>query len=120
MTSPSVKWRIYYANSHTADSADFDPQQAESFGVVAVVFPDEEVGRVVMHGWDWYYYRTDHGQWWGSDIHGLLDGLLHNLPITAVKQGRNVDNKTFRKIMHLAANDPDFPKKSGRRPLETP
>lgn len=116
----AVAWRIYYADGSTFDSTMGSPVQAPSFGVIAIPFPDEMVGRVVMHGWDWYYWRLDHWQWWGSDIHGLLDNLLHNAPITAVKQGRNIHNKEFAEIFGRASKDPDFPIKSAERKGEHP
>lgn len=114
------EWRIYYDDGSTFDDSQGTPEAAPAFGVLFIVFPDREVGRVVMRGWDWYYFDAETRQWWGSDIHGLLDGLLHDLPRKAYKQGRNVDNKRFRDIMKRAMNDADFPVKSAKRHGEHP
>ncbi len=73
-----------------------------------------------MHGWDWYYWDVISKQWWGSDIHGLLDRLLHNLPTKAVKQGRNVSNAVYREVMGRADKDLNFPLKSGKITGESP
>ncbi len=113
-------WKIFYSDSSTFDSLQGEPRDAPSYGFVCAVYADEVVGRVIMHGWDWYYWRTDHEQWWGSDIHGLLDNLLHNQPITAIKQGRNIHNTEYKKIWALMINDPDFPVKSGQKRGENP
>lgn len=118
--SHATEWRIYYDNGTTCDSRSRDPESAPSFGVVVIAFPDPVVGRVLMHGWDWYYWVPTEGQWWGSDIHGLLDRLLHNLPLQAVKQGRNVSNLQYAEIMGRARDDPDFPVKSAERAGEHP
>ena len=115
-----LKWRIYYDDETTFDNTQGAPKAAPSFGVIAIPQPDPEVGRVVMHKWDWYYWRLDWKQWWGSDLQGLLDNLLHNMPITAIKQGRNVHNTVFRDIWARVIADPDFPIKSGQRIGEQP
>ena len=115
-----ANWRIYYSDGSTFDDSQGTPEDAPSFGVIAIPFPGPEVGRVIMNGWDWYYWRADHEQWWGSDIHGLLDSLLHNLPITAIKQGRNISNLEFAAVLERAISDPDFPRKSAKRRRESP
>lgn len=49
------------------------PEEAPASGVICIPYPDELVGRVIMHGWDWYYYHFKHHQWWGSDEYGMLE-----------------------------------------------
>lgn len=113
-------WRIYYEGGSTFDSRDGEPHDAPSFGVVAVVMPDQQVGRLILHGFNWYYWETRTRQWWGSDETGVHDGLLSNLPRTAYKLGRSVAASEFSAIMESARNDPDFPPKSGQRREERP
>lgn len=115
-----IKWRIYYANGDTFDNSRGEKKDAPPFGVVCIVYPDDLVGRVIMHGFDWYYWVPGHEQWWGSDIYGVLDRLLHNLPLYALKQGRSVSNQEYSSIMTTADKDPDFPPKSGKRAGEQP
>lgn len=114
----SVEWRIYYSNFTTFDSTQGKPEDAPSFGVICIVFPDDIVGRQIMHRWDWYYYHSVDCKWWGCDLTGLLDVLLHNLPFSALKQGRNVSNQDYAIIMGMADKDPDFPPRSGSVPIE--
>ena len=113
-------WRIYYSDGATFSSVDGEPTDAPAFGVICVVFPDADVGRIVMHGWDWYYYVPEDKNWWGSDIHGLLDRLLHGLPLVGVKQGRSVATPTYKSIFKTASLDPDFPVKTSIKKGERP
>lgn len=116
-----MDWRIYYDDGSTFDSGQGTPQDAPALGVICIVYPDELVGRVIMHRFDWYYWvADDEQQWWGSDIHGLTDRLIHNLPTEAVKEGRSVSHRYFREIITKADKDPDFPPKSGKNIGEKP
>jgi hypothetical protein len=115
-----VKWRIYYDDGSAFDSSMGEPEDAPSFGILCIVFPDRDVGRMVMQGWDWYYYHGEEETWWGADIHGLLDNLLHNKPVRAVKQGRNTTSRNYHETLDRAVNDPDFPVKGARAKRERP
>ena len=115
-----ITWRIYYDDGSVFDSSNGEPEDAPSFGVLCIVFPDNDHGRLVMQGWDWLYYHEVEGNWWGADIHGLLDGLLHNKPIRAVKQGRNAPALVWREVLNRATNDLDFPIKSASSKRERP
>lgn len=113
-------WRIYYADGSTFDSNMGSPEDAPSYGILCIVFSDEDHGRLVMQGWDWYFYHDEEKNWWGADIHGLLDQMLHNLPVRALKQGRNSPARVWRETLHRATNDPDFPPKSATCRRERP
>ena len=114
-----MRWRIYYGDGSTFDDTAGEPNDAPAHGVVAVVYPDLEVGRFVLHQWDWYYCKN--GEWWGSDTFGLLDQMMHFAPqITAIKQGRTFTNPEYRTVLGRAIGDPDFPPKSARTRGETP
>ena len=115
----TIRWRIYYDDGSTFDSQG-GCEDAPPFGVICIIYPDDLVGRKIMHGWDWYYWVPEAGQWWGSDIYGVLDRLLHNLPLRALKQGRNASNERYRQIMAAADKDPDFPPRSGKLAGERP
>lgn len=106
----SLAWRIYYDNGSTYDSKMGNPEDAPSHGVLVVTVADKDYGRLVLNGWDWYYF--DGTEWWGADVHGLLDRLLHNLPTRAVKQGRMCPSETWRDVLDKAVTDPEFPQKS--------
>jgi hypothetical protein len=115
-----MKWRIYYDDGSMFDSGQGGPEDAPGHGVVCIVQPDEEIGRTIMQGWDWYYFHEGDGNWWGCDIHGLTDRLTHRLPVRAVCEGRTVATERFRQILRLADLDEDFPRKSAKRKLERP
>lgn len=114
------KWRIYYWDESTFDDTMGTPEEAPSFGIICIVQPNDYTGRTVVSGYDWYYFNIDEKEWWQSDIHGLLDNLLHNFPIKAVKQGRNAPDPLYKSIMSRAILDPDFPKKSANMKRELP
>lgn len=115
-----IHWRIYYSDGSTFDSNQGRCEDAPPFGIICIIYPNDLVGRIIMHGWDWYYWVPEDGQWWGSDIYGVLDRLLHNLPLRALKQGRNVSSKRYGQIMTSADKDPDFPPRSGKLAGERP
>jgi len=115
-----VDWRIYYSDGSTFDSSMGDPGDVPAYGVICIPQPDEMVGRVIMHGWDWYYYVPEDKQWWGSDVFGVIDRLCHRLSVVALLQGRNLSNKDFASVMGRADKDPDFPPKSGKVHGESP
>ena len=108
-----IEWRIYYDDLTTFDSTQGTPEEAPSHGIICIVQPDESGGRMVLCGWDWYYYNPEGGSFWGSDVHGLLDRLLHNIPTRAVKIGRMVTSEKFHAIRNKALVDEDFPPRSG-------
>lgn len=105
-----VLWRIYYADGSIFDSTMGEPEDAPGHGIVAVVDRNEQLGRVVLSGWDWMYY--DGAEWYGADLHGMLDRLLHRLTTRAVLQGRMVNQSQWEDIMDRAVTDPDFPIRS--------
>lgn len=109
-----MTWRIYYDDGSTFDSTMGTPVEAPGLGVQAIVQPDERVGRVLLTRFDWYYWRVDLGEWWASDLFGLLDQLTSDRDgrVQAVKAGRNA--VAYDDILKRAMDDPDFPPKSAR------
>lgn len=97
----SLMWRIYYDSGEVFSSTDGEPEDAPSFGVIAIV----NIGKHIQNRYDWYYWQAEENQWWGSDIHGLLDQLLHNKPIKAIKQGRNTEDTLYAEIISRATKD---------------
>lgn len=118
------KWKIFYSDESTFSSEEGSPLEAPSFGILVIVQSDsgevDSVGREVLNRWDWYFYEPTRGEWWGCDLQGLLDRLLHNLPTVAVKQGRSVHNSLYKKVVNKATKDPDFPIRSGSKFTERP
>ena len=105
-----IDWRIFYSDRTVFDSSMGEPEDAPPHGIIAVVQADRDCGRFVLNGWDWYYF--DGTEWWGADLLGLLDRLMHNLPTRGVKQGRMASTDVWQEMMDRAVTDPDFPKKT--------
>jgi len=105
-----IDWRIYYSDGTFFDSSMGEPKDAPPHGVIVIVERDPVMGRAIISGWNWYYHTGE--AWWGSDVHGLLDRLMHNLPTQAVKQGRMATTDIWRDTIDRAVLDEDFPLKS--------
>ncbi len=106
----NYKWRIYYADGSTFDDTMGEAHEAPPFGFIAALGYDEQGERYMMQMWDHYCYDIASNQWWGCDIHGLIDRLSRNL-VYAYKQGRTITKKEFSDIVTRAHKDPDFPQK---------
>ena len=113
-----MKWRVYFDDGMTFDSSDGEPCDVPGHGILAIVEADDTHGRVVLNGWNWYYH--DGENWWGCDVHGLLDRLTARLPTYAVSQGRMAPKYVFEDTLDRAVTDPDFPIKSGPHPKDRP
>ena len=68
-----ITHRVYYADETTADSNTYTLEELPCRDVIAIVIPDEEVGRFVVSRWDFYYYEGD--TWFGCGQFGLWDYL---------------------------------------------
>lgn len=110
-----LEWRIYYADGSTFDSGQGDAHESPfERGVIAIVYPDSDIGRRVLSSFDDYYYRADQGLWYGCDAWATKWYLIrHAYVITAVRPGETLPTDQYRQIFNCAANDPDFPRKSG-------
>lgn len=109
-------YRVYYDNGTTFDD---DPAQAPGVGVLAIVQPDPDHGRIVLSRWDFYCWHPggQHGQWFGHDQFGLFDCLTQP-GWRRVIFGRTVSTARFRAIHQAAEDDPDFPARSAVTPRE--
>ena len=115
-----LTWRIYYADGSTFSSDDGTPHEAPGLGALIIVQCDKATGRMIMQGWDFFYWVPSENQWWGSDMLGVLDRLTHRLEVEALLWGRMVSRIEWGNTMKGAKDDPDFPIKSGTRPGESP
>ena len=112
-----MRWRIYYGDGSTFDNTMGTPEAAPPTNVQVIVAYSPENGRELFHKWDWYFYKNG---WWGCDIHGLLDKLMHERGIITVKQGRTISLQIYKMLVKQATDDPDFPPKSADIPLDAP
>lgn len=113
-----VLWRIYYDDGSVFDSTMGEPEDAYGHGIIAITEASEDLGRVILNGWNWYYY--DGKNWWGADVHGLLDRLCAHLPVYAVCQGRMTSSDNWKDTLDRAVTDPDFSPKSAVSHHERP
>ncbi|NIQ01597.1 MAG: hypothetical protein GWM98_15430 [Nitrospinaceae bacterium] len=110
-----MDWRIYYGDGGTFSSDDGPPWEAPPHNVMAVAQKDARLGRAVYNQWDWYFYSDEIGGWYGADLFGIIDQVMHNCNrIRAVIQGRVTTSERFTKILDQARNDPDLPRKSAK------
>ena len=115
-----MDWKIYYGDGSVFSSNDGKPYEAPPHNVMVVSQKDNNVGRAVYNQWDWYFYSDEIGGWFGADLFGVIDQVMHNCDkICAVIQGRVTTNEKFQEIYKFARNDPDMPKKSANNKRET-
>lgn len=106
-----MNWRVYFGDGSTV--ADVDPWTVPGLDVQAIVQADEDVGRYVLHGHDFYWWEPEEGQWFGGDHFGLWDYLARPGPRKVVF-ARSLSNVAYKAILSRALSDPGFPVKSAR------
>ena len=93
-------WIIFYDNGATFCDKDGEPELAPDRGVVCIA---DRSQKGTVHKFDWYYWRTDIREWWGSDLHGLLYQLRQRaVVISKVLEGAMVSNSFYQKCMARA------------------
>ena len=103
-----VAWRIYYDDFSTFDSTQGAPEDAPPYGVLHIVFYDDDDRRLILSKFDFYYHKA--GQWWGSDLTGMIDQFTaFPNECRALKVGRTVPTEVWRETHLNAAHDKDFP-----------
>jgi hypothetical protein len=106
-----MQFKIYYENGTTFSSES--PTELNPFGVIAIAQINPKKGREILDGTDYYYLRNK--IWYGCDLHGLLDQIIHNLDeLTVVLVGRMTDRENFERIVGKAIDDPGLPRMSAK------
>jgi len=105
-----LTWRIYYSDGSTFDNSDGEPSEAPQWGFVCAIGYEQDGGRYIMQGWDFYRWDSVSAQWWGLDWAGVLDLLVHGIHVEGFKIGRTVPKLQWQSLMSRANRDPDFPK----------
>lgn len=114
MNNP-VRWKIYYENGLTFSDQDGDIFFAPTQGVQIICFEDKEVGRRMIHRFD-YYWPTTYG-FSGGDLFALYEYLTQVGP-KKVLFGKTVSDKVFKEVLEKALADSYFPPKSAKHQLE--
>lgn len=115
-----ARWIVYYADGSTFSSAQGEPNDAPSSGVIAVVQPSIMQGREILNRWPCYHWAD--GRWQKATRWGLFDLMLSNRDIEGYLQGAIVGEAEFRAIWERAFGDvdPEIPAKTSRSGWESP
>lgn len=120
--SADIEWRIYYGCGWMFSSHDGGPEDSPAVNVQVIVQRDPEVGRILITSPPGIYWWDD-GVWFGC-MDSLGAGLFDYLSLPGfkvVRFGRTMPiTARFRRLFAKAAEDQDFPRKSGWRPHEKP
>lgn len=113
----NVEFRIYYGDGSTYEGPIAG---ASPVDVQCIVVPDcrgsaYEVGRLVLHSWDFYLYAE--GSWLG--LNGTVDLVDHLLfrSVEKVLKGRMIPHEKYEEILTRANKEKGFPRKSGHSPV---
>ncbi|MEE9302599.1 MAG: hypothetical protein V3U84_02330 [Thiotrichaceae bacterium] len=112
-------WRVYYDDSNSIDS-NTNQFHIPTDGVIAIVQPDPDVSRIVLHRWDYYCWREDEKCWYGSELGGFWDYMFNYKGAKQVLFGRTIPTKLYNHIVQIACNDKDFPVSSSKSHLSCP
>lgn len=115
-----TKWVIFYGDGSLFSNNDGPTYAAPGRNVAVILQEDKDVGRSILHRWDWYYWNTKSNRWWGGDVFGILDQFTHDREniLHSLKQGGMVECDIFNNIVKRALNYPGFPSKSAKKFIE--
>ena len=102
-----INWRIYYADGTAWDDTDGLWCDAPVDGVVAVAVRDENYGKTVLHGRDFFYnFPND----MATDIYCTSDiGPQLRQRCSWLKFGIGLPVGDWKRYLIQATKDPDFP-----------
>lgn len=116
--------RLWYGDGSTYDGP---PELAPGWGLQVIGQPDRtqgtgNVGYLLLHGYDWYFWRTDTQEWMGcAGNTSILDLILAREPIVGICQGRLMPRSRYDAIVAEArawADEMGLPRKSGTGVIE--
>lgn len=97
-------WRIYYADGSTFSNAQGTPFDAPRLGVVAIVQEDADVGYVIHHALDYFYWEPEVGGWCNTDLLGAMDHLVRaKQPLLLM--GRMMAKRAYYDLLGKIATD---------------
>ena len=98
------QWTVYYDTGKTRSNTAFEVHEIDPFGVIAIVQKDHpSTDRVVVTaGDDFYYYDEEDGRWYGVELTGLMDYLIHK---KGLKMGRFIPIEDYELIMDKAIKE---------------
>jgi len=115
-----MKWKIRYGDNTTYSNLDGEPQDAPKRNIQIISQRCELVSHRIERDNDYYVWDSEYGGWKGCDQFGLYDYLIDS-GFKIVLFGRQLTNEEYSRILTVATQDKDFPKKdswakSERRP----
>ena len=105
-------WIVFYADGSSFSSEDGAPEDAPRRGVEIIAQREDDSGRVLWWGHDYFWWLDGHRQWVGGDRIGLVEHLADPGSYKVVLIGKVVPYHAFREIYRQAVNDPRLPPKS--------
>jgi len=112
----SFSWIIWYDDGSSFTNLDGKIHEAPRWGVMCIAQYSKDHGRVIVHGYDYYFWEKD--EWLSGDLVGLIDYLTRDGIEKVVLIGRSVPPAEFWKIYELANQDPRLPPRSSYSPFE--
>lgn len=110
------RWKIYYGDGSTFSNEDGEYYMAPTLCVQAIVLGDEDVGRLLIHGFTSYWWL--YGEWFGGDRNGEFQYDIKRGVLKYKVFGETISNKKFDEILKRAMTDDYFPMKSAIHPRE--
>lgn len=98
-----MQFKVYYDNGATYTG---DPFLAPALRVLVIVEENQEHGRKLVSGGDYYVWEKEH--WYAVDYPGMIQYLVSPGP-RRVLLGIMVEGNLWNATMKEARNDPDFP-----------
>jgi len=110
-----LRWRVYYDDGTTADSATTAIPDVPVDGVIVIAQAHDDPadptrgGRELLSDRDFYYW--EHTRWYKADAYGR-DDYLRRPGWKRVLAGRNTTSANYHALLVRALTDPDLPPKS--------
>lgn len=98
------QWTVYYDDGKKYTNQELSPEEAPPWGIQAIVqkdSPDSDT-IVITAGDDFYYYDYRDERWYGVELTGLIDFLVHD---GWVKLGRFIPITRYNQIMEEAIDE---------------
>lgn len=114
------KWIVKYVDGSTFTNLDGPPDQAPRGGVIGIAEADEEAGRRIRVGYDFYFWLQHYGEKNRDDLGFWAEGTVLDLDryldlpgyYKVRLRGQYVQNDLFKKLHYELTQDDRLPSKS--------